>query len=81
MIGAPKAGSTAVHAVLVGHPDLYLSTPKEPKYFLTADQPPRRADPRRAPPHDVAMLEDLLGRSIQDWLSDADRGTYAVRRS
>ena len=41
IIGAPKAGSTALHAALVQHPDLYLSLPKEPKYFLTGGRPPR----------------------------------------
>ena len=42
IIGAPKAGSTALHAALVDHPDLFLSTPKEPKHFLTDGRPPRR---------------------------------------
>ena len=34
VIGAPKAGTTAVHAALARHPQLYLSPVKEPKYFL-----------------------------------------------
>ncbi len=46
VIGAPKAGSTAVHQALVLHPQLFLSTPKEPKYFLTDNEAPRRADHR-----------------------------------
>ena len=33
--GAPKAGTTALHAALATHPDLYLSPVKEPKYYLT----------------------------------------------
>ncbi len=40
VIGAPKAGSTAVHAALTTHPALFMSTPKEPKYFLCGDAPP-----------------------------------------
>jgi hypothetical protein len=40
VIGAPKAGSTAVHAALASHPALFMSHPKEPKYFLCGDQPP-----------------------------------------
>jgi len=40
VIGAPKAGSTAVHAALASHPALAMSTPKEPKYFLCGDEPP-----------------------------------------
>jgi hypothetical protein len=40
IIGAPKAGTTALHAALVQHPQLRLSTPKEPKYFMCGDAPP-----------------------------------------
>ena len=40
VIGAPKAGTTALHAALAGHPQLYLSPVKEPKYFLCDDRPP-----------------------------------------
>ena len=43
LIGAPKAGTTALHAALVAHPGLYLSRVKEPKYFLCADRPPGRS--------------------------------------
>ena len=42
--GAPKAGTTALHAALATHPDLYLSPVKEPKYYLTGGRrPPRSA--------------------------------------
>jgi hypothetical protein len=40
IIGAPKAGTTALHAALMQHPQLRLSVPKEPKYFLCGDAPP-----------------------------------------
>jgi hypothetical protein len=40
IIGAPKAGSSALHAALAAHPDLHLSDPKEPKYFMCGDAPP-----------------------------------------
>ena len=43
--GAPKAGTTAVHAALARHPQLYLSTVKEPKFFLTEGPPPSRGGP------------------------------------
>jgi hypothetical protein len=46
VIGAPKAGSTALHAALVQHPQLFLSTPKEPKYFLTDGRRPERGTQR-----------------------------------
>ncbi|MET0826747.1 MAG: sulfotransferase, partial [Acidimicrobiales bacterium] len=40
VMGAPKAGSTALHAALAGHPELFLSPVKEPKFFLCDNQPP-----------------------------------------
>src|ERR1700728_1353459 len=43
--GAPKAGTTAVHAALARHPSLYMSTVKEPKFFLTDGPPPARGGP------------------------------------
>ena len=46
--GAPKAGTTALHAALATHPGLYLSPVKEPKYYLTDGRPPSR-DTQRGP--------------------------------
>jgi hypothetical protein len=43
--GAPKAGTTALHAALAQHPELYLSTVKEPKFFLTDGPPPMQGGP------------------------------------
>ncbi|GAA3430237.1 sulfotransferase family protein [Streptosporangium sandarakinum] len=43
--GAPKAGTTALHAALQRHPELYLSPVKEPKFFLTDGPPPTRGGP------------------------------------
>ena len=40
LIGAPKAGTSALHAALARHPGLYLSPVKEPKYYLCGDSPP-----------------------------------------
>jgi hypothetical protein len=40
VIGAPKAGTTALHAALAAHPELFLSSVKEPKFFLGGGQPP-----------------------------------------
>ncbi len=40
IIGAPKAGTTALHAALAQHPDVFSSDPKEPKYWLCDDAPP-----------------------------------------
>jgi hypothetical protein len=40
IIGAPKAGTTALHAALAQHPDVFVTNPKEPKYWLCDDAPP-----------------------------------------
>ncbi len=33
LMGAPKAGTTALHVALARHPELCTSTVKEPEYF------------------------------------------------
>jgi hypothetical protein len=43
--GVPKAGTTALHAALVHHPDLYLPAVKEPKFFLSDGPPPITGGP------------------------------------
>ncbi|HEY0811891.1 MAG TPA: sulfotransferase [Pseudonocardia sp.] len=40
LVGAPKCGTSALHAALARHPELFLSEPKEPKFFLTDGPPP-----------------------------------------
>jgi len=40
LIGAPKAGTSALHAALAVHPHLFLSRVKEPKYYMCGDSPP-----------------------------------------
>ena len=45
VIGAPKAGTTALHAALAQHPGLYMSTIKEPKFFLSDGPPPTKGGP------------------------------------
>lgn len=40
LMGAPKAGTSALHAALAAHPQLFLSRVKEPKYYLCGDSPP-----------------------------------------
>ena len=39
LVGAPKAGTTALHVALARHPQLFMSRVKEPKHFLS-DGPP-----------------------------------------
>ncbi|MEV6495158.1 sulfotransferase [Actinoplanes sp. NPDC051633] len=43
--GVPKAGTTALHAALVRHPELFLSRVKEPKFFLSDGPPPTHGGP------------------------------------
>jgi hypothetical protein len=43
--GVPKAGTSALHAALAPHPQLFLPEVKEPKFFLTDGPPPRHGGP------------------------------------
>lgn len=58
VIGAPKAGSTALHAALATHPALFMSDPKEPKYFLCGDEPP----PAQHGPGDAHSRKEWIWR-------------------
>lgn len=40
LVGVPKAGTSALHAALAQHPNLFLSAVKEPKYYMCGDSPP-----------------------------------------
>ncbi|HEY2271846.1 MAG TPA: sulfotransferase [Jatrophihabitantaceae bacterium] len=69
VIGAPKAGSTAVHQALVLHPQLFLSDPKEPKFFLTGGRRPSRRD-HRGPGDAHSRLEWVWQRERYEALFD-----------
>lgn len=43
LIGAPKCGTTLVHALLSRHPDVFLCDPKEPNFFDTDIASPKVA--------------------------------------
>ena len=58
VIGAPKAGTTALHAALARHPELFMSAVKEPKFFLTDGPPPRRG----GGPGDVQTYREHIWR-------------------
>jgi hypothetical protein len=63
VLGAPKAGTTALHAALAHHPQLYLSPVKEPKYFLTGDRnPARRGAPGQRGPGDRHSAREWVWR-------------------
>ncbi len=45
VIGAPKAGTTALHVALAQHPQVFMSRVKEPKHFLVDGPPPSGGGP------------------------------------
>jgi hypothetical protein len=61
VIGAPKAGSTAVHGALATHPSIFMSNPKEPKFFLCGEQPP----PSQTGPGDAHSRQEWIWRRGQ----------------
>jgi hypothetical protein len=63
VLGAPKAGTTALHAALARHPQLYLSPVKEPKFYLTdGESPARRGAPGQAGPGDRHSAREWVWR-------------------
>ena len=67
VIGAPKAGTTALHVALAGHPGLYMSAIKEPKFFLSDGPPPARGGPGDA----LTYREHVWRRQDYEALFDA----------
>jgi hypothetical protein len=61
IVGAPKAGTTALHAALAGHPGLHMSPVKEPKFYLCDGRPPLR----QSGPGD--------NHSLREWVWRRDR--------
>ncbi|MDX6324469.1 MAG: hypothetical protein QOK15_823 [Nocardioidaceae bacterium] len=64
--GAPKAGTTALHAALAGVDGIQLSRVKEPKYFLCDGRPPSRAEHQG--PGDAHSRQEWIWRT-SDYLS------------
>lgn len=42
IVGAPKCGTTALASYLADHPDVFMSNPKEPLYYLDERDPNRK---------------------------------------
>jgi Sulfotransferase family len=59
LIGAPKSGTTALHTALAAHPQLFMSAVKEPKFFLTGEEPPPS---RGGGPGDVQTYREHIWR-------------------
>jgi hypothetical protein len=58
IVGAPKAGTTALHSALAQHPQVFTTTPKEPKYWLCGDAPP----PHWTGPGDAHSQQEWIWR-------------------
>jgi Sulfotransferase family len=75
--GAPKAGTSALHAALATHPDLYLSPVKEPKFYMTDSRPPPRE--RQRGPGDAHSAGEWIWRR-DEYVALFDRPpAHAVR--
>jgi len=86
VIGVPKAGTTALHVALAQHPQLFMSSVKEPKFFMCDGPPPTRGGPGDAKSFreriwrreeyealfDDAPTGTLRGESTPFYLYDAD---------
>lgn len=84
LLGAPKAGTTALHVALARHPEIGMSSVKEPKYFLVNGPPPSGGGPGDAKTYseyvwrredyealwDKAEPGQLLGESTTLYLAD-----------
>ena len=77
IIGAPKAGTTALHAALAQHPEVFMTRPKEPKYWLCDDAPPPHW---RGPGDAHSQQEWIWRRDDYDALFAARRRHAAARR-
>jgi hypothetical protein len=69
LIGAPKAGTTALHLALSAHPEVFMSTPKEPKFFLADDGV--RPIPRGGPGDAQTIRKQVWQRADYERLFDA----------
>ena len=69
VVGAPKSGTTSLYRYLEGHPDVYLSPVKEPRYFAFPDTPPRFVGPG---------AKDLNREIV--WREDDYRALFAGRQ-
>ncbi len=61
IVGAPKAGTTALHHALAQHPQVFVSDPKEPKYWLCDGAPP----PAWRGPGDAHSQQEWIWRQDQ----------------
>jgi Sulfotransferase family len=77
LIGTPKGGTTALHSALVRHPRLFLSSVKEPKFFLCDGAPQPRS--RQRGPGDAHSAREWVWREsdYRSLFADAPGGVLA----
>ena len=75
IIGAPKAGTSALHVALAAHPQVYASRVKEPKYYMCTDAPP----PAYAGPGDAHSQREWVWRRADYEALFADAPAGSVR--
>jgi len=79
VIGAPKAGTTALYRALERHPRVFLSQPKEPSFFSFAGSPPRFAGPGGANYARMFTHDEVAYRRLfADFPSQAVAGEASV---
>ncbi len=61
IMGAPKTGTSALHAALSQHPQIYASRVKEPKYYMCWDAPP----PMYRGPGDAHSSQEWIWRRAE----------------
>ena len=74
-MGAPKAGTSALHAALAQHPQIYASPVKEPKYYMCWDAPP----PAYRGPGDAHSNQEWIWRRADYEALFRDASEDAVR--
>lgn len=76
IIGAPKAGTSALHTALARHPRVFASRVKEPKYFMCTDAPP----PAYRGPGDAHSQQEWVWRAgdYQALFADAPDGSLRL---
>src|SRR4051794_34967159 len=75
IIGAAKAGTTSLYHYLRQHPDVYMSTIKEPNYFCFEEQLPEYAPVRTLAEYeslfDGASSQPAVGEASTQYLNSA----------
>src|ERR1700712_5403611 len=61
IIGAAKSGTTSLHYYLSQHPDIFMSTVKEPHFFANVKEKDKRIyeQPKKGEIHHTRIITDL----------------------